>query len=290
MSTDVADPEVLEVAWDLDPLLDGDPSDPVAAVDAMLAEAQERADALRRALRRPRRRARRARPRRGDARARRAPGARRARRHLRGLHFSTDTADPARGALYQRVQERATPIETKLLFFELEWAAVDDARADELLADRGPRLLPPPPAHGAPLPPAPALRARGEDPHREGADLPQRLGPPVRGADRRARGRARGRRRAGLARGRAVAPAPARPRGPRARRRARDRRRSRPACARAASSSTRCWPTRWSTTGCAATRTGSRAATSPTRPPTSPSRRSSPPSATATSCRGAGTA
>ena len=51
-----------------------------------------------------------------------------------GLHFSTDTADPARGALYQRVQERATPIETKLLFFELEWAALDDARADELLA------------------------------------------------------------------------------------------------------------------------------------------------------------
>src|SRR5215212_7650453 len=54
-----------------------------------------------------------------------------------GLHFSTDTADPARGALYQRVQERATPIETKLLFFELEWAAVDDDRADELLAADG---------------------------------------------------------------------------------------------------------------------------------------------------------
>ena len=47
MSTaDVADPEVLEVAWDLDPLLDGYPSDPVAAVDAMLAEAQQRADAF----------------------------------------------------------------------------------------------------------------------------------------------------------------------------------------------------------------------------------------------------
>ena len=39
------------------------------------------------------------------------------------LRFSTDTADPARGALLQRVQERATEIETKLLFFELEWAA-----------------------------------------------------------------------------------------------------------------------------------------------------------------------
>ena len=54
-----------------------------------------------------------------------------------GLHFSTDTADPARGALYQRIQERATPIETKLLFFELEWAALDDERADELLATEG---------------------------------------------------------------------------------------------------------------------------------------------------------
>ena len=35
------------------------------------------------------------------------------------------------------MQERATEIETRLLFFELEWAAVDDARADELLAADG---------------------------------------------------------------------------------------------------------------------------------------------------------
>ena len=39
------------------------------------------------------------------------------------------------------MQEGATEIETKLLFFELEWAAIDDARAEELLARRGPRLL-----------------------------------------------------------------------------------------------------------------------------------------------------
>jgi oligoendopeptidase F len=51
------------------------------------------------------------------------------------LRFSTDTADPERGALLQRVQERGTEIDTKLLFFELEWAAVDDERADELLSD-----------------------------------------------------------------------------------------------------------------------------------------------------------
>ena len=39
------------------------------------------------------------------------------------LRFSTDTADPERGALLARVQERGTEIETLLLFFELEWAA-----------------------------------------------------------------------------------------------------------------------------------------------------------------------
>jgi oligoendopeptidase F len=53
------------------------------------------------------------------------------------LRFAVDTADPSRGALMQRVQERATAIETTLLFFDLEWAALDDARAEELLAGEG---------------------------------------------------------------------------------------------------------------------------------------------------------
>ena len=53
------------------------------------------------------------------------------------LNFSGNTADPARGALLQRMQEKATAIETALLFFELEWAALDDARAEELLAADG---------------------------------------------------------------------------------------------------------------------------------------------------------
>ncbi|GIU89201.1 MAG: oligoendopeptidase F [Acidimicrobiia bacterium] len=52
-----------------------------------------------------------------------------------GLFFSADTTDPARGALLQKVEERSTAITTKLLFFELEWAALDDARSEELLAD-----------------------------------------------------------------------------------------------------------------------------------------------------------
>src|SRR6185437_577089 len=46
------------------------------------------------------------------------------------LEFTTDTADPARGALLQKVQERGTQLETQLLFFELEWAALDDDQAE----------------------------------------------------------------------------------------------------------------------------------------------------------------
>ena len=92
------------------------------------------------------------------------------------------------------MQERATAIETALLFFELEWAALDDARAEELLAADGLDFAPPPPAHRAPLPPAPALRARGADPHREGADRPHRLDAAVRGAGVGDHGRAARRR------------------------------------------------------------------------------------------------
>jgi len=52
-----------------------------------------------------------------------------------GLDFATDTTDPARGARMQRVEERATVINTKLLFFELEWAEVADEQVERLLAD-----------------------------------------------------------------------------------------------------------------------------------------------------------
>jgi len=50
------------------------------------------------------------------------------------LRFSADTADPANGALLQKAQEQGTAIETTLLFFDLEWAALPDERAEELLA------------------------------------------------------------------------------------------------------------------------------------------------------------
>jgi oligoendopeptidase F len=53
------------------------------------------------------------------------------------LRFAVDTADPEVGALMQLVSERGAQIETKLIFFELEWAALDDDRAEELLAADG---------------------------------------------------------------------------------------------------------------------------------------------------------
>jgi len=51
------------------------------------------------------------------------------------LWFSTDMADPPRGALVARLTEQAAALDTKLLFFNLELAALDDERAAELAAD-----------------------------------------------------------------------------------------------------------------------------------------------------------
>jgi oligoendopeptidase F len=51
-----------------------------------------------------------------------------------GLRFAADTSAPANGALLQRVQERGTAIHNRVLFFQLEWVALDDARAGALLA------------------------------------------------------------------------------------------------------------------------------------------------------------
>ena len=51
------------------------------------------------------------------------------------LRFSENTADPERGALMMRVQERSTMLATQLVFFELEWAAVDEAHVERLLQD-----------------------------------------------------------------------------------------------------------------------------------------------------------
>ena len=182
MTAPATDPDLESVAWDLSHLLDGAGDDPDAAVDAMLGEALRRAEAF--AERTPA----------ASASSTARVCARRCSelaeiQELAGragsyamLDFSIDTADPPRGALLQRVQEKGTAIETALLFFELEWAALDDERADELLAAEGLDFARHHLRDGAPLPAAPALRARGEGDGREGAHRPHRLVAPVRGA------------------------------------------------------------------------------------------------------------
>ncbi len=51
------------------------------------------------------------------------------------LHWSTDTGEAARGALLQKVREAYTRTNQQLIFFELEWAHVDEEKAEALLAD-----------------------------------------------------------------------------------------------------------------------------------------------------------
>ncbi|HEV1996581.1 MAG TPA: M3 family oligoendopeptidase [Candidatus Dormibacteraeota bacterium] len=51
------------------------------------------------------------------------------------LQFATDMADPARGALLQKVQEAISQTGTHLVFFSLEWIAVPDGDAERLLSE-----------------------------------------------------------------------------------------------------------------------------------------------------------
>ncbi len=50
------------------------------------------------------------------------------------LHFATNMADATRGALVAKLDEQGAALDTQLLFFGLEWAALDDQQADALLA------------------------------------------------------------------------------------------------------------------------------------------------------------
>jgi len=126
------DPELEQTSWDLDPLVEGRGE---AGARAQLQEALERAQAFA---------ARYA----GKFVELDSAALEEAMRELAaieelagragtyaGLRFSVDTSDPAHGALLQEVQERATQIETTLLFFELEWAALSEGQAEALLAD-----------------------------------------------------------------------------------------------------------------------------------------------------------
>jgi oligoendopeptidase F len=128
------DPELEAAAWDLEPLVEGEGRE---GVERRLDQALERARAF--AERYP-----------GEIAELDPAGLREAMQELAAIYdlvgraatyaalmFSTDTADPARGALLQLAQERGTAIETTLLFFELEWAALADGRAERLLAGEG---------------------------------------------------------------------------------------------------------------------------------------------------------
>ena len=136
MATEAAaestDAELQAAAWKLDPLVDGQGAD---GARAQLAQALERAQAF----------ARRYMGKLADLDSEALAVAMLELGEIQelvgragtyaGLCFSVDTADPAAGALMQEVQERGTEIETTLLFFELEWAALSDEQVDRLLED-----------------------------------------------------------------------------------------------------------------------------------------------------------
>ncbi len=130
MAATIADPELEETAWDLGALVDGEGPE---GVERRLAEALTRSRAFAEGYA-------------GKLDGLDSAGLAEAMHELGAIHdlvgragtyaaldFSTDTSDPARGALLQRTQEQGTAIETTLLFFELEWAALSDERVRELL-------------------------------------------------------------------------------------------------------------------------------------------------------------
>lgn len=51
------------------------------------------------------------------------------------LNFATDTTNPQLGALVQKVQEQDAELSQKMLFFDLEWKAVDPEQAQKLLSN-----------------------------------------------------------------------------------------------------------------------------------------------------------
>jgi oligoendopeptidase F len=134
ISSEPTDPQLAQAAWDLDPLVDGEGE---AGVARQLEDALKRAQAFAERYA-------------GQLGELDGAGLAQAMSELAEIHdlvgragtyaalrFSTDTADPSRGALLQRVQEQGTAIETRLLFFELEWAALSDERAELLLQGEG---------------------------------------------------------------------------------------------------------------------------------------------------------
>src|SRR6266545_4139966 len=139
---DAATTALDQVTWDLSPLLaldgvDADADGGEGAVEALLDRSEQAAEGFARAYE-------------GHVSELDGPGLVEAMNRLAEildlagraanfahLRFAADTEDPATGALLQRVSERGAAIQTKLLFFELEWVEVPDARAEEVLATEG---------------------------------------------------------------------------------------------------------------------------------------------------------
>jgi oligoendopeptidase F len=132
--SDPSDPELLTTAWDLEPLVEGEGPE---GVETRLTDALTRSQAFAASYA-------------GKLDGLDGAALKDAMQELAviyeligragtyaALRFSADTADPVNGALLQKAQERATAIETTLLFFELEWAALPHERAEELLAGEG---------------------------------------------------------------------------------------------------------------------------------------------------------
>jgi oligoendopeptidase F len=128
----ITDEKLEAASWDLEPLVDGRGPE---AVEAMLTEARERAEAFAGRYK-------------GRVAELDAAELAEAMRELGSIHdlggragsyamlsYSLDTADPERGARMQKTSELGASIETQLLFFDLEWNLVPDERAEELLSD-----------------------------------------------------------------------------------------------------------------------------------------------------------
>jgi len=127
-----------EVTWQLDDLLAGESTeDPQAAVVSLLEQADQAAEAF-------------AADYEGKVGSLDSDGLRLAMEKLAAisdlagralnyahLRFAADTADPANGALLQMGSEKATAIQTRLIFFELEWAALEDDQAEAMLSGDG---------------------------------------------------------------------------------------------------------------------------------------------------------
>ena len=131
MTTVEADRDALDVAWDIETLLP-EPGD--AGIDALLDRAESRATELetKRGTVVSMTSAELAGLMHGLAEIGELVG--RAGNYVQ-LAFSVDTDNPANGARMMKVEERATAINTRLLWFELEWAELDDDAAEALLAD-----------------------------------------------------------------------------------------------------------------------------------------------------------